>query len=275
MSLRAGTVTTVPSGKQSRKRRQAARVPPPPGQRRRASPKVLLAAAGVLVLIGVGVGLGVALSSSSSSSSSTVPTRGSLVNALPQAKKVQQLLQGIPQNGNVLGKPSAPVTVVEYIDLQCPFCQQFESHVFPDLVSKYIRPGKVKLEARPLAFIGPDSERGREAAIAAGRQGKFFNFAEILYYNQGAENTGWLDQSMVERAAASIPGLDVPQLVDAAKSSDVKSEASQFDSTAQADQVSSTPTILVGRSGGTPTQVPLTSPTDEQSVVAAIKQALS
>ena len=71
-------------------------------------------------------------------------------------------------------------------------------------------PGKVKIEARPIAFIGPDSERGRAAALAAAAQNRMFNFMEILYFNQGPENTGWLDDAMVKAAAASIPGLDVP-----------------------------------------------------------------
>ena len=57
--------------------------------------------------------------------------------------------------------------------------------------------------------------RGRNATIAAGLQNKAFDFAEILYDNQRTENTGWLTSAMVAQAAASIPGLNVPQLLDA------------------------------------------------------------
>ena len=174
----------------------------------------------------------------------------------------------------MLGKPSAPVTVVEYIDLQCPFCQEFETQALPALLSDYIRAGKAKLVARSVAFIGPDSERGREGALAAGRQNKLFNFAELLYFNQGTENTGWLSDSMVEQAAASIPGLDVPRLLEASKSSDVKDEAARFDTLAADNHVSQTPTIFVGRSGGTLQPVALASATDEHSVAAAIEQSL-
>ena len=264
----------MPSGKQSRKRRQSARVPSPPGSRRRASPKVLLAAAVVVVLVGAGAGLAAALSSSSSSSPKTVPARGSLVNALPHAGEVQQLLGGIPQHGNVLGKPSAPVTVVEYIDLQCPFCQEFETQALPALLSDYIRTGKAKLVARPVAFIGPDSERGREGALAAARQNKLFNFAELLYFNQGTENTGWLSDTMVEQAAASIPGLAVPRLLEASNSTDVKDEAARFDTLAEDNRVHATPTIFVGPSGGALQPVALASATDEHSVAAAIEHSL-
>src|SRR5438128_284831 len=112
------------SGKQAKRRCQAQKPPPPPVRRqpgaRRASPKVLLVAAAVLALAGAGAGIGLALSGGSSPKQ--VPLRGSLVGALPGAARVEALFKGIPQRANVLGARSAPVKIVEYIDLQCPFC---------------------------------------------------------------------------------------------------------------------------------------------------------
>jgi protein-disulfide isomerase len=226
----------------------------------------------VIVLAALAVTLGVVLAAGSSKAS--VPARGSLVNALPGAAGVQQLLQGIPQRGSVLGSQSAPVTLVEYVDLQCPYCQQFETQAMPALIGQYVRTGKVKIEARPIAFIGSDSERGRAAAIAAGEQNKLFNFAQILYLNQGSENTGWLNDQMIESAAASIPGLDVPQLLSARISAAVNARADAYDRQATADNVRATPTILVGKSGGTLRPVALKAPTDAQSVASAINAAL-
>src|SRR5439155_4176238 len=110
-----------------------------------------------------------------------------------------------PQHGNVLGQASAPATMIEYVDLQCPFCRQFETQEAPTLISRYARSGKLRIVLRPVAFIGPDSVRGRAAAIAAGDQNHLFDFAQILYDNQGTENTVWLDEGMVDQAAASIP----------------------------------------------------------------------
>jgi protein-disulfide isomerase len=266
----------MPSGKQSKRQRRAARTGPPPvqrkGRQRRASPRVVLSATAVVVLAAIGIILGVALSGGSSKAA--VPARGSLVNALPGAADAQQLLRGIPQHGNVLGSRSAPVTLVEYVDLQCPYCQQFETQAMPALIGHYVRTGKVKIEARPIAFIGPDSLRGRAAAIAAGGQNKLFNFAQILYVNQGIENTGWLNDEMVTSAAASIPGLDVSRLLADSGSGSVKAQAGAFDQQAVKDSVRATPTILVGKSGRALRPVTLTSPSDAKSVVSAINAAL-
>jgi protein-disulfide isomerase len=166
------------------------------------------------------------------------------------------------------------VTLVEYIDLQCPFCQQFETQAMPALIGTYVRAGKVKIDARPIAFIGADSQSGRAAAIAAGEQNKLFNFTQILYLNQGSENSGWLNSQMITSTAASIPGLDVSRLLAGSNSDAVKADAAAFDKQAATDKVQATPTILVGKSGGTLRPVTLTSPSDGQSVAAAIDSAL-
>ena len=267
----------MPSGKQS-KRRRAAQAPPPvrgTARKRQVSPRVLAIAGTLLALAVAAVVLGVALSGGGDSKETTaVPARGSLANALPGADEAQQLLKGIPQSGNVLGEPSAPVTVYEYVDLQCPYCQQFEVQALPTLIERYVRTGKAKVELRPIAFIGPDSERGRAALIAGGEQNKMFNVAQLLYLNQGAENSGWLSDELVESVAASIPGVDVPRLLEDRNASSVADQAGAFDADANTDSVKSTPTILVGKSGREAKLVPLTAATDAEPVARAIDAAL-
>jgi protein-disulfide isomerase len=260
----------MPSQKQSKRRRQAAKAPPPPKlktTRRRASPRVLLAAGVVLVLVIAAVVLGVVLTSSSGSSSATGAT-------LPGASDVQTLLRGIPQHGNVLGKPSAPVTMVEYVDLQCPFCQEFETQAMPTLISRYVRPGKLKVELRPVAIRGGDSFRGQSATLAAGMENKMFNFAQLLYVNQGIENTGWLDDNMVKSAASSIPGLAVGLFIKQVSSSTVAEQVKTVDAQASADGLDRTPTILVGKTGTKLSAVTVTSASDPSAVAAAVDAAL-
>jgi protein-disulfide isomerase len=241
------------SGKKARQQR---RTPAPPpvrstGGPRRASPKVLAAGAVVIALAAVAAALAFALTGGSSSPSSNTTAS----STLPDAGSVVRMFKRIPQHGNVLGSAKAPVTMVEYIDLQCPICRAFETGVMPTIVPRFVRPGKVRVIARPIAFIGPDSERGRRAAIAASRQDHFFDFAQLLYDNQGQENSGWLDAQFVRSAFASIPGLNAAAALKASDSSTVTAQATHFDDQANADQVKGTPTVLVGRTGGKLTEV--------------------
>ncbi len=98
-----------------------------------------------------------------------------------------RLLDGIPQEGAVLGRPDAPATLVEDGDVQCPYCAAWASGALPELVRDYVRPGKLRIEFRGLAFVGPESDTGLRAALAAGEQRKLWNVVDLLYQNQGPE----------------------------------------------------------------------------------------
>jgi hypothetical protein len=143
------------------------------------------------------------------------------------------------------------------------------------ILKRYVRTKKLKVEARVLDFIGPDSSRGRKAMIALAPQNRAFNFSQLLYTNQGTENTGWLNDDMVASAAGSIPGVVVAKVLSERSSSSVANTASDMDAAAVADKVSSTPTILVGRTGTKPKQVPLSSATDKATLVDALDTALA
>jgi protein-disulfide isomerase len=240
---------------------------------RQASPRVLIGAGVVAVAIAIGVGLAVAMSGGSSPSLTTVPAVGSIASGLPGASAVEQMFKGIPQTGTTLGSPSAPVTMEEFIDPQCPYCQEFETQVLPTLVKNYVRAGKLRIQMEPWAFIGPDSITGQAAELAAAKQNRVFNYAEILYDNQRTENTGWLNTNMVTAAAASIPGLQVQRLLSERNSSAVKAAQQTVDSLATARNITGTPTIFVGRTGTSGTEVQMSSATDGAAVEAAIKNA--
>ena len=254
------------SGKRARSKRPEAEQAPPPA--RKASPKVLAAGAAAVVATIAAIVGAVALTGGDDGRSP-----GAQTTTLPGTAEVARLYRGIPQSGTTLGRPSAPVTLVEYIDLQCPFCREFITEAFPTLVEKYVRPGKVRVEVRGLAFIGPDSERGMQAAQAAAAQNRMFQFVDLLYLNQGAENGGWLSDEMVRSAAGSVAGLDVEQLVSDAGSSAVADKLAADGAQAQADGVTGTPTVLVGPTGERPSQVALQSATDLASIEKAIAAA--
>jgi protein-disulfide isomerase len=166
------------------------------------------------------------------------------------AANVTSMLRGIPQSGNVLGRPDAPVTLVEYADLQCPYCAKWATVAAPELIDKYVRPGKVKMEFRGMAFVGQDSEKALRAVTAAGKQNKLWNVLELLYANQGSENTGWVTDSLLESVGHSVPGLDGARMLADSDSKSVDAAILTAAQQADAAGISSTPSFQVGRSGG-------------------------
>jgi protein-disulfide isomerase len=168
------------------------------------------------------------------------------------------LLDGVPQRGNTLGSPSAPVTLVEYADPQCPYCAQWAQGALPELVRDYVRTGRVRIEYRGMAFIGPESSTGLAAALAAGNQNKFWHVVELLYANQGSENSGWINSALLGAIADKV-GVDASRFHDERQSSAVAEAVNNSTMQARAAGVNSTPTFYAGRTGGTLRPVDVTS----------------
>ena len=126
------------------------------------------------------------------------------------AAQVNAELTGVQQSGSVMGDSSAPVTVIEYGDPQCSSCKFFSEKVAPDLISSEVNNGAAKYEFRPFLIIGPDSKPAMRAALAAGDQGRFWNFLQLFYLNQGGENSGYVTDSFLTglAKAAGVPDVD-------------------------------------------------------------------
>jgi protein-disulfide isomerase len=165
------------------------------------------------------------------------------------------LLDGIPQHGNVLGSPTAPVRLVEYADLQCPYCARFAVGVLPTIIRDYVRTGKVQLVMHGLAFIGPDSVTALRTAAAAGNQGRMWNVAELLFANQGPENA-WVNDELL-RSVVTATGANADRVFAARDGAVVSAQIRTWAAEGQADGVRGTPTFFVGRRGGPFAPVPL------------------
>ena len=131
------------------------------------------------------------------------------------AARVAAMLGGIPQQGAALGSPSAPVTLVEFADVQCPYCAEWAIRALPGIVSQYVRTGKVRILFNGMAFVGPDSETALRTAAAAGQQGRFWNVLELLFENQGGENSGWATDSLLRSIGDAVAGARHGKMLDA------------------------------------------------------------
>jgi protein-disulfide isomerase len=253
-------------GIQRRQRYQTVRVPAAAPSRR---PRILLVA-GIAAAVALGLMVGSLLSARGGDSAAPAPQAGAEVFG---ADVVESLLGSIPQDGAALGEPDAPVTLVEYADLQCPFCAQWASRTLPDLVEDYVRAGDLRIEFRGMAFIGADSEKALRAALAAREQDRLWNVVDLLYLNQGAENGGWVTDDLIAAVERSVPGLDGAQMQAGMSSKDV-TDALQADADASAAAgITRTPSFELGRTGGELTRLEVTS-LDAGEFRAAIDELL-
>ena len=162
---------------------------------------------------------------------------------LEGAGEVNRSLQGIQQQGMLLGNPDAPLELVEFGDLQCPVCAAYAEEILPPIIENQVKKGQVKIDFRNFTIIGPESTDAGAAALAAGAQGRGWNFVELFYRNQGGENSGFADDAFLEAVAkaAGVKNLARWNKDRAAATAEVE------ESTAEAQDLglSGTPTFAV------------------------------
>ncbi len=160
-----------------------------------------LASGGVFLAI-IAVVVVVIVAGSSGGGSGGKPTKA-------EQGEVGGLLSGIPQSAMSLGDPDAPVQIEEYGDLQCPYCKANAEEVTPAVIEDAVRKGEAGITFHNFVIIGPQSVPAGEAAIAAGAQGKAWNFIELFYRNQGEENSGYVTEEFIESIGkrSGIPDL--------------------------------------------------------------------
>ncbi len=172
---------------------------------------------------------------------------------------VRNQLEGIPQNGMTLGEPRAKVTLFEFGDLQCPVCKGFSEEIVPDVIDSKVRSGEAKIDFRNYTIISQESIPAGAAAIAAGRQGRGWNYIELFYRNQGPEASGYVTDAFMTEIAKGAGVRDIAEWNKDRKSAKVIGEVEATTAEAQRLGFTGTPSFAVegpGTSGlkalGTP-----------------------
>ncbi len=175
-------------------------------------------------------------------------------NPAPAQQAAQQPQQGLTDGQKVnvgngdfpaLGNKDAKVTIVEFADFRCPFCEKFFTDTESQIIKDYVNTGKAKFYFRQFAFLGDASVVAANAAECANDQGKFWEFHDYLYKNQPSESdTSMYNTDTLTQAAAGL-GMNADQFKTCLSTKKFDSRASKDLSEGQAAGVSGTPTIFV------------------------------
>ena len=192
---------------------------------------------------------------------------GSFVQITPIARPME--------NGKAIGNPDAKVKIQVYEDFQCPSCKIYTENVEPQLLqSSYITDGQVYYEFMQFPFIDTnvitkESHQASNASMCAMAQGRFWDYHDILFANQGAENGSNFTDKRLQAFAESL-GLDMTAFNKCFKANTYSDEIQANYDEGVAAGVSSTPSVLVNGQDVAPGVIP----TYEQ-IKSAIDAALA
>lgn len=151
-----------------------------------------------------------------------------------------------------VGQENAPVSVVVVEDFKCPACKSFEETAAPELRSKYVDTGKVKMYSLIYPFLAErlpedDSKYAAQAARCVYNQGGnagFQAYKEILFRAQGAESGIWASKARLKELAGSLD-IDQAQFATCLDTNATQAQAEADKQEAAAAGVTGTPTVFV------------------------------
>jgi protein-disulfide isomerase len=164
---------------------------------------------------------------------------------LKEIGTVDALLKGIPQENLVLGDPRAKVELSEYGDLQCPVCKAYSEEVLPQVIENQVKAGQAKIVFHNFTIIGPQSLPAGAAALAAGAQGRGWNYLELFYRNQGQENSGYATDEFLTAIAKGAAVKDIAKWNKERKGAKFTSEVTKTTEQAQKFGFTGTPSFAV------------------------------
>jgi protein-disulfide isomerase len=227
------------------------------------------------IVVGIVVAIIVAVVLATGGGSTRGPGNGPKTPKI--SAEVTALIGGIPQNGNTLGNPSAPVTLQYFGDLECPICKDFTLGALRPLIGNYVRTGKLRIEYHSLetATKEPETFKTQQvAALAAGKQQKMWNYIELFYNEQGEENSGYVTEAFLQKLAREVPGLSLATWGSARSDAEFANSVTSDAQAANNAGFTGTPSFLIGKTGGKMQKLEYSSLTDPASFDSAIESTL-
>ena len=148
----------------------------------------------------------------------------------------------------ILGNPNAPITLVEFGDYQCHFCNVYFQDTQHKIVENFVNTDKVKIIFKDFTIIGPDSVSAAHFAHCAGEQERFWEYHNILYNNWSGENNGWASNDNLLQYANEID-LDMNELKNCNNENRYKTLIESSNSDARSLGLTGTPAFFVIANG--------------------------
>lgn len=237
--------------KQRREQARAERKALEEQQAASAKRRARLAQLGIVVVIVIAAVVVILIATGGGSSKNEAKSGSKAANE--NVTTVSDLIAGIPQSGNRLGDPNAPITLKYFGDLECPICREFTLGAFPEIIQKWVRTGKVKVEYHSMetATREPEVFKTQQiAAYAAGKQNLGWYFIELFYHEQGEEDSGYVTESYLQNLAQQVPGLDLATWTADRSDPELANQVEADKQTANNEGFTGTPSFLLGKSGG-------------------------
>ena len=145
---------------------------------------------------------------------------------------------------SILGDPNAKITVVEFGDYQCTFCYKFHQDTMKKIDDNYISSGKVNFVYKDFPLNGEASKIAAEASYCAQKQGKFWQYHNIVFDNWNGENTGWVTKNALLEFA-KYSELDIEEFNTCMNNSEYKEKVLQNEQFAREINIDATPSFLI------------------------------
>lgn len=145
----------------------------------------------------------------------------------------------------VLGDASAPITIIEFGDYQCPFCKRWNESTKPAIEKDLIESGEASMIYIDFPIIGPDSLTIHAGSYCAQEQDLYWKYHDFVYANQGHENDGWANSENLKKLVSEIDGLDSNLFAQCLDSGKYEKRVEDNKKIASESGVRSTPTFII------------------------------
>ncbi|HHY07021.1 MAG: thioredoxin domain-containing protein [Lawsonella sp.] len=107
-------------------------------------------------------------------------------------------------NTLAIGDKDAPVVLIDYSDMRCPYCAKWINEIEPELVKNYVETGKLRIEFRNVVLFGEQSQLGARAVLAAAKQGKGYEMMEEIFKHMPTDDRGTITSDRIEKWAKNV-----------------------------------------------------------------------